>query len=428
MNYKKTLEYLYSQLPMFQRIGAAAYKADLSNTHAICKLLGDPEKSFPAVHIAGTNGKGSTANIIASILQEAGYKTGLFTSPHLIDFRERIRLNGAMVAKDFVVDFVEKYGSQAADFGASFFELTFGMAMKYFSEQEVDIAVVEVGMGGRLDSSNVVSPLVSVITNISKDHTAFLGNTLPEIAREKAGIIKANIPVILGRYQAETMDVFNEISKQKSTEIHLADDIITIGYSANQEIRSYSVMGAKEVEIDFPLKGSYQRENLKTALAALHYLSFNTAFSKANNSAFISLGLRNIFRNTQFAGRWQVLSNSPLTICDTGHNEDGLKQIMEQIEHNDFEKLHIVIGMVNDKNIEAALQLMPKHATYYFCKANIPRGLPAKELAGKANFFGLLGSAYSSVAEAYAAAQKVAKTRDMIFVGGSTFVVAEVLV
>ena len=427
MNYKETLEYLFSQLPMFQRVGAAAYKADLSNTHKICKLLGNPENDFPAVHIAGSNGKGSTANIIASVLQEAGYKTALFTSPHLVDFRERIRVNGEMIDKEFVVDFVEEYGEDAAGFGASFFELTFGMAMKYSSSQNVDIAVVEVGMGGRLDSTNVVNPLVSVITNISLDHTAFLGNSLAEIAGEKAGIIKKGIPVIVGRRQPETEDVFSGKALQSETSIYYAPEMVEIGFSASNEIHSYTFLSLPEVEIDFPLKGIYQKENLKTALASLQVLSLNPSFLRVIEKDFIFGGLKNIYQNTHFSGRWQQLSDSPLTICDTGHNEDGIEYIVAQLKDYDYKVLHFVLGMVNDKNIEAVLQLLPKEANYYFCKANIPRGMPADELAAKASLFNLHGNVYSSVNEAYNSARATAESKDMIFIGGSTFVVAEVV-
>jgi len=427
MNYKETIDYLFSQLPMFQRIGAAAYKADLSNTLSICKLLKNPENDFPAVHIAGTNGKGSTANMVASVLQEAGYKTGLFTSPHLIDFRERIRVNGEMVSKDFVVDFVRIYGKESTELGASFFELTFGLAMKYFSEQNVDIAVVEVGMGGRLDSSNVVNPMVSVITNISFDHTAFLGNTLEEIAGEKAGIMKPNVPVVIGRNQPETKDVFLHMAEKKRTKICYADDIVDIKLSALNEIVSYAISNDTYIDIEFPLKGFYQAENLKTALAALYLLSLNEEFSRAIDSNFVSHGLKNIYQNTHFSGRWQMLSQTPLTICDTGHNVDGLAQTMAQLSNYKYEKLHMVVGMVNDKNIDEALQLMPKEAQYYFCKANIPRGLPAEEMASKAAQYGLNGKSYHSVNEAYKAAQLNASIKDIIFIGGSTFVVAEVV-
>ena len=427
MNYKETLAYLFAQLPMYQRVGAAAYKADLSNTLSICHLLGNPEKDFLAVHIAGTNGKGSTANIIASILQEAGYKTALFTSPHLVDFRERIRVNGKKVNKEFVVDFVEKYSSGAAVIGASFFELTFGMAMKYFSAEKVDIAVVEVGMGGRLDSSNVVNPLVSVITNISKDHTAFLGNTMVAIAKEKAGIIKNDIPVVIGRHQQEIASTFHQVATQHNTNIYFADNFVSLGYSISNEVVSYTFLDSKTHTIDFPLKGVYQGENLKTALTALHFLALNESFSKAKNPSFIAAGLKHIYKNTHFLGRWQMLSDSPTTICDTGHNVDGLKQTMQQLLTYDFEKLRMVVGMVNDKDIDAALELMPKNAIYYFCKADIPRGLPADLLAKKALSYSLIGKSYNSVKEAFNYAKNEADVKDLIFIGGSTFVVAEVV-
>jgi dihydrofolate synthase/folylpolyglutamate synthase len=423
MNYNETLKYLYGRLPMFQRVGAAAYKADLGNTLAVCRLLGNPEKDFPAVHIAGTNGKGSTAAMIASVLKEAGFKTALFTSPHLVDFRERIRIDGEMISKDYVVDFVEKYGKPAEETGASFFELTFGMAMKYFSDRKVDIAVVEVGMGGRLDSTNVVKPLVSVITNISFDHTAFLGNTLEKIAGEKAGIIKEGVPVVVGRRQPATEKVFAEVATKNNAPLFYAADLTDIKTGGGI---SYS-FGDEYHSLDMPLKGDYQKENLRTALSALLLLSAADGYEKITDKILIYNGIKNIHKNTGFAGRWQIKGQNPLIIFDTGHNADGLRITMKQLLALQFEKLHMVIGMVNDKNTEEVFSLMPANAVYYFCKADIPRGLPAGELQERAAAAGLQGSSYPSVQKAFEAAKAAAAKDDVIFVGGSTFVVAEVL-
>ena len=426
MNYKQTLEYLYSRLPMFQRVGAAAYKADLSNTIAICKLLGNPEKDFPAVHIAGTNGKGSTANMVASVLTESGFKTGLFTSPHLRDFRERIRVNGIPVPQDYVVDFVENYGDEAASFEASFFELTFGMAMKYFSDAGVDIAVVEVGMGGRLDSTNVVSPLVTAITNISLDHTAFLGEGIEKIAAEKAGIIKKGVPVIIGRRQKETKKVFEAYADRMSSAMYYADELVKIE-KENNGVYWYTYKNEERKALDMPLQGDYQKENLATALAILKTLSGKKGFEKVVRHEQLERGIKNIISNTGFAGRWQILSENPMVICDTGHNVDGLRKTMQQLENLNYRQLHFVLGMVSDKDIAGVITLLPKHARYYFCRAGVPRAMPAEELMEKASFFGLEGHSYPSVADAFKAAKENAGDSDLVFVGGSTFVVAEVV-
>jgi len=428
MIYKEVIEYLFGQLPIFQRVGAAAYKADMSNTIAICKIIENPENDFPSVHIAGTNGKGSTSNMIASILQEAGFKTGLFTSPHLKDFRERIRVDGVMISENFVIDFVEKYKSKTEQISASFFELTFAMAMKYFSSQNIDIAVVEVGMGGRLDSTNVVKPLVSVITNISLDHTMFLGDTLSKIAFEKAGIFKENVPIIIGRHQEETVKVFFDVASKNKSRLAYADEIVFFKDNKISDLGefSYSFDNRKFIDVKSYLIGDYQNENLKTALASLKILSENPKFEKICDDRNIVNGLKNLYSNTHFFGRWQILSTKPITICDTGHNEDGIKFITEQIARQKFNKLHLVIGMVSDKDIDKILKFFPKEATYYFCKANIPRGLDANVLLEKALDLKLIGKAYDSVDLAFIAAKESAKNDDMIFIGGSTYVVAEI--
>ena len=423
MTYEQTLDYLFTQLPMFQRQGAAAYKSNLDNTIALCKMLGNPEKKFPSIHIAGTNGKGSTANILASVFQEHGYKTGLYTSPHLVDFRERIRINGEMVSEDFVVDFVDIYRNNFTKIEPSFFEITFAMAVEYFAQQEVDIVIMETGMGGRLDSTNVVNSILSIITNIGLDHTAFLGNTIAEIAVEKAGIIKENIPVIIGERQVETREVFKEFAEKNNAELHYAGDIAELFY--NDGIQKYFALfdGVLMEGIDLPLNADYQSYNLRTALSALWLIKKEWQLKEAN----ILSGISKMVENTGFSGRWQIVGEDPRIILDTGHNVAGLTLTMNQLKSEKFEKLHFVLGMVNDKDIDSVLKLLPKFAEYYFCKADIPRGMDAKELSDKAGKLSLLGNVYSSVKEAYAAAKNNAKAKDLIFVGGSTFVVAEVV-
>ncbi|RLD37052.1 MAG: bifunctional folylpolyglutamate synthase/dihydrofolate synthase [Bacteroidetes bacterium] len=419
MNYEETLEFLYSQLPLFQRIGAAAYKANLDNTYALMEVLNQPQKKFKSVHIAGTNGKGSTAHMLASIYQEAGYKTGLYTSPHLKDFRERIRLNGEMVSKEFVIDFVGKYANDFKTISPSFFELTMAMAFQYFAEEKVDIVILETGLGGRLDSTNIVNPELSIITNIGKDHMRFLGDTLPEIAVEKAGIIKPNIPVLIGEKQTEIQAVFEEKAKELFAPLSYAEDLVGL---ETDDSDNYSVSYSKKElfkDLNFPLYGNYQIKNLKTAIAAAMLLELSLYAIKS--------GIENVLLNTHFAGRWQILSQNPLTICDTAHNEDGLRYVVEQLEQTPHKTLHFVLGVVNDKEIGDILKLFPKKAIYYFCKADIPRGLEVEILQEKAEEIGLEGKAYSSVKEALKAAQKAAADEDLVFVGGSTFTVAEVV-
>jgi len=412
MNYRQTLEYLYAQLPMFHRVGAAAYRADLSNTIALCDHLDHPENNFRSVHIAGTNGKGSTSHMIASVLQCAGYKTGLYTSPHLKDFRERIRINGKKIPKSYVSAFVKSHKKQFEPIQPSFFEYTAVMAFQYFSDEKVDIAVIETGMGGRLDSTNVITPLLCVITNISKDHTAFLGETLPAIATEKAGIIKAGIPVVIGETQPEVMDVFINKAKEKKSPLYFADERSSIR-QLTEEISGLSV----------PLKGIYQKKNILTSYRALQLL--NSGFNISDEA--LKLGFKNVIKQTGLQGRWQVISKMPRTICDVGHNEAGINYILEQIQTERFKTLHWVFGLVNDKDTDSILRLLPSSAVYYFCKANIPRGLDVDILQQKAREFGLSGNSYSSVHQAYHAAREAALEEDLIFIGGSTFIVAEVI-
>ena len=429
--YKQTLEFLFSQLPMFQRVGKPAYKANLDNTIALCNILGNPQNDFPSVHIAGTNGKGSVSHFIASVLQSSGLKVGLYTSPHLKDFRERIKINGKKVPKKYVVNFVNKYKEDFGSVKPSFFEYTFGMAIKYFSEENIDIAIMETGMGGRLDSTNVVSSIISVITNIGLDHTQFLGDTLQKIAAEKAGIIKTGIPVVIGETQRETEAVFIEFAKKKNSPVIFADKNFTIT-GCNTEYGNHpklvldlkSEKDKRLINLVSGLAGMYQKKNIITAFQAIDILK-ESGFSVSNQN--IKQGFRSVVKNTGITGRWQVLKKRPLTICDTGHNTDGIKEIVSQIKNTDFNKLHFIFGTVNDKDIDRILKLLPKKARYYFCKANIPRALDQDELKRKARQFNLPGDSYISVSEAYANAVSNADTDDLIFIGGSTFVVAEVL-
>ena len=416
---------------MFQRVGKAAYKANLDNTVALCNILGNPQNNFPSVHIAGTNGKGSVSHFIASVLQSSGLKTGLYTSPHLKDFRERIKINGKKIPKKYVVNFVNNYKEDFDTIKPSFFEYTFGMAIKYFSEMKVDIAIMETGMGGRLDSTNVVNSIVSVITNIGFDHTQFLGDTLEKIAKEKAGIIKPGIPVVIGETQKETEIEFREFAKKNNSAIEFADKnfIITnfkteYGNSPKLHLELYSNKEKSNISLVSGLAGMYQQKNIVTAFQTIDILK-ESGFTISEQN--IKNGFRNVVKNTGITGRWQILSRNPLTICDTGHNTDGIKEIVSQIKNTNFNKLHLVFGTVNDKDVDSILKLLPKEARYYFCKANIPRSLDENELKRKARKYDLPGNSFKSVSEAYANAFANAKADDLIFIGGSTFVVAEVL-
>ena len=388
---------------MFQRQGKTAFKKDLTNIQAFCNVLGNPQNKYPAIHVAGTNGKGSTSHMIASVLQTAGYKTGLYTSPHLKDFRERIRVNGVPVDKTSVVDFIATHQAFLEKQQLSFFELTVGMAFDYFSTQQVDIAVVEVGLGGRLDSTNIINPLVSVITNIGLDHTQFLGETLKEIAFEKGGIIKPHTPVIVGEYQEEVFGVFEELATAVESPIFVADKLIT-------------------EKFDTDLLGVYQRKNAKTAVQSLRLLE-NKGFVFSDEQ--LRAGLGSVARKTGIKGRWQILGEKPKIICDTAHNKEGLESVMAQLGQEEFNQLHIVLGVVKDKDLADILVRFPAQAHYYFCKPDIPRGLAANELEKEARAQGLKGDVYGSVSEAFLAAKKAAASEDLIYVGGSTFVVAE---
>ncbi|MFZ4399347.1 MAG: bifunctional folylpolyglutamate synthase/dihydrofolate synthase [Bacteroidales bacterium] len=436
MIYAATLEYMYSHLPMFQRVGAAAYKPNLDNTIALLKLLNNPQQNFKSIHIAGTNGKGSVSHLIASIFQSAGYKTGLYTSPHLKDFRERIKINGKMIEKQKVCDFIDQHKTDFEKIQPSFFEMTVGMAFQYFSDEKVDIAIVETGMGGRLDSTNLLSPEMCIITNIGFDHTEFLGETLKKIAIEKAGIIKENTTVIIGETQIETTKVFVEKAKEMDAGIYFADQLYqTVSHKLVRirekekekiylEVVYNKVNQAEPIEVLSELIGIYQVRNIKTALTAigmLHYKGFKISQED------ILEGVKSVVKQTGLLGRWQILSETPLTICDTGHNESGIALVLEQIALTPYKKLHFVLGMVGDKEIKKVLDMLPKDAFYYFCKADIPRGLDQNELMKKANAKGLVGKSYLSVKEALVDAQLHAENNDLVFVGGSTFTVAEVV-
>ncbi|TDY11615.1 bifunctional folylpolyglutamate synthase/dihydrofolate synthase [Meridianimaribacter flavus] len=405
MNYQDTINWVFSQLPMYQRQGKSAYKVDLHNTQVLAEHLNHPEFKFKTVHVGGTNGKGSTSHMLASVLQEAGYKVGLYTSPHLKDFRERIKINGKEVSKQFVISFIKKHKPFFEQHTLSFFEMTVGMAFDYFSKKKVDIAIIEVGLGGRLDSTNIISPLVSVITNIGLDHTQFLGDTLEKIAVEKAGIIKPNIPVVIGETQIETKSVFTETAKNNNSEIYFADQNIT------------SIL-------DSDLKGSYQQKNIKTVLQTLQILKQNNFNISQKN---IALGLNSVVSNTGLKGRWQILQESPKVICDTAHNKEGLTYVVNQLKTEVYNKLHIVFGVVSDKDLSTIIAILPKKATYYFCRPNISRGLDENNIKHTFKAHGFVGKSYSSVNEALSNAKKSAKPEDLIYVGGSTFVVAEII-
>lgn len=428
MNYQETLDWMFNQLPMYQSIGALAYKPNLNNTIALLDLLGNPHHNFKSVHVAGTNGKGSTTHMLASIFQEAGYKTGLFTSPHLRDFRERIRINGEMIPEDNVTRFIERYRDDFQKIGMSFFEMTVGMAFQYFANEKVDIAIIEVGMGGRLDSTNLITPEISVITNIGLDHVQFLGNTMEKIAGEKAGIIKEGVPVVIGETHPETHQVFEDKARECHCPIYFADQIFDCDEIHIDELRTkkYDIWKNSELYLEAcetPLTGNYQKKNLCTLMCAVDLL--REKFQLSDDS--IRDGVANVIRNTHLMGRWQILNNDPLTIADTGHNVDGIREVVGQLAEMTYNKLHFVIGTVNDKDIDHILQLLPHNCEYYFCKADIPRGLDANILAQKAFEFGLRGNVYNSVRDAYLSALNAARFDDIVFVGGSNFTVAEVI-
>ena len=424
MNYQEAINYLFNTTPMFHKIGSAAYKEGMENSFLIDEQLGFPHKKYPSIHVAGTNGKGSTSHLLASVLQEAGYKVGLYTSPHLLDFRERIRINGEMISKEFISGFIEKNKDFFDTIQPSFFEATTGMAFAYFSDCNVDIAIIETGLGGRLDCTNVITPILSVITNIGWDHTYLLGDSLPKIAGEKAGIIKPGVPVVIGESHPETNDVFLEKAKE------LRNDLIVFA-DQSKLIRNAQLLPSGYWEFDtvkFPglideLGGFAQEKNAATVLTAIDILS-----EKQNIPVqAVYKGFRHVVENTGLQGRWQKIQDNPEIIFDTAHNVDGMKYIVRQLASKPCERLRIVFGMVNDKDVSAVLGLLPKEAVYYFTQASIPRALQAEDLAGLAGQFGLKGEAYPGVKTAFSAAKRDATEKDIIFVGGSTFVVADAL-
>jgi dihydrofolate synthase/folylpolyglutamate synthase len=406
MTYQETLHWMFNKLPMYQTQGASAYRKDITNTVLLAEHLGHPEKQLQCIHVAGTNGKGSTSHLLASVLMEAGYKVGLYTSPHLKDYRERITINGEPISEAYVCRFIAENQSFFETHNLSFFEMSVGLAFDYFVQEQTDINIIEVGMGGRLDATNIITPLISVITNIGLDHTQFLGDTLAAIAYEKAGIIKSNVPVVIGEYLTETKAVFMTKALETKSELYLASDLVQEDYPCG-------------------LMGDYQFYNKKTVIQTLRVLQEKQLLTVSEEH--IKSGFLKVIDNTNLQGRWQQLGANPKIICDTAHNAHGLTVVMEQLKKEKYHQLHIVLGVVNDKKLEDILILLPKNAQYYFCKPNIPRGLEANVLEEKALPFGLKGAIYNSVSEAYENSRKNAVAEDFIYVGGSTFVVAEIL-
>ncbi|RZK44266.1 MAG: bifunctional folylpolyglutamate synthase/dihydrofolate synthase [Pedobacter sp.] len=428
MTYQQTLAFLYGKLPMFTRIGAAALKKDLSNTISLCNAIDNPQNKFKSIHVAGTNGKGSTSHMLAAILQQSGYKTGLYTSPHLKDFRERIKINGKMISKSDVTKFIQRQKQTIQTIEPSFFEVTVAMAFDYFAKEKVDIAVIEVGLGGRLDSTNIITPELSIITNISLDHTAILGNTVSEIAKEKAGIIKSNIPVVVGEQQEESNAVFIEKAQEEFAPLTFAD----AGFKTkdiNSREGSLVIDVEKNAKVLYPsltldLTGSYQKKNILTVLEAVEQLR-QKGYLIPNQDVYAAL--KNTKKLTGLNGRWQILGRKPLIICDTGHNESGITEVVKNIRSTTYKNLHFVIGMVKDKDINNVLKLLPKDAFYYYCAPDLERALAVEDLSRQAKEAGLNGTPFSNVKEALDAAKQAANTDDLIFIGGSTFVVAEII-
>lgn len=426
--YQETLDFLYAQLPMFQRVGAVAFKKDLTNTKAICKALGNPEKQFQCIHIAGTNGKGSVSHMLSAVLQAAGFKTGLYTSPHLRDFRERIRINGAMISEQEVIAFTEKIKPSISEIQPSFFELTVGMAFDHFARHQVDIAVIETGLGGRLDSTNVITPLLSVITNIGWDHMDLLGDTLPLIAAEKAGIIKSDVPVVIGEFQEEVASVFEQQANEKRSLLKFAakhfeaKPIHRSTWSQTFDLFKNGRLWLGELTTD--QLGVYQAKNLATLAASIEQLQ---RIGLPIEEEHFRFGLAHVADSTGFKGRWSILAQSPLIVADTAHNEPGIRMLLEQIAQTPHQQLHFVLSVVKDKDISKILGLLPKNAIYYFSKASIPRGLDVHELTSKATDAGLQGTSYPTLQEALEAAKKQAHQQDLILIGGSTFTVAELI-
>lgn len=424
MNYDETLNYLYNQMPEFQRIGHLAYKPGLDNSYKLDAIFERPHTRYKTIHVGGTNGKGSTSHLITSILIQSGYKVGLYTSPHLIDFRERIRVNGEMVSKEYVIEFVEKYRAQFEPVMPSFFELTMEMAFKYFEEQEVDVAVIEVGLGGRLDSTNIISPEMCVITNIGFDHVQFLGNSLEAIAREKAGIIKPHTPVVIGEASDQNIrNVFvNKAGQEEAPIIFAEEEIIDFVSKRDEDCLHFSGGGFNNIKSQ--LNGLAQEKNARTVITAIKELT-KIGYSITDDAVYT--GFENVVMLTGLMGRWQQLSDKPRIICDTGHNSHGIKYIVEQLRNEQYDNLHIVFGMVNDKDVSSVLELMPKDAKYYFTRASIERALTPEEIAKKALVYGLRGDTYDNIKQAIDAAKQNADENDLIFIGGSSFIVADAL-
>ena len=428
MNYQQTIEYLFSRLPMFSRIGKDAYKADLSNTIKLCATLGDPQDSFKSVHIAGTNGKGSVSHMLASILQSAGYKTGLYTSPHLKDFRERIRIDGKMVEEEFVIAFTEKIKPLIDALEPSFFEITVAMAFKWFAHQEVDIAIIETGLGGRLDSTNIIEPELSVITNIGFDHMNILGDTLEKIATEKAGIIKENVPIVIGESLPQTLPIFQRTAIERSSPLTIATEerqVTDWHWEENYLVAEVAWRHHTDHKVyQLDLNGIYQLKNLLTVLEACHQLitkGWNI------NEDLIKKGLKHVRKYTSFHGRWEIIHSKPLVVLDVAHNEDGIRELVKQAEITTHRELHIIIGLVKDKEVEKILSILPRHANYYFTKAHIPRAMNESDLLQKATLAGLQGTCIPDVNEALKEAMARSHHDDLIIICGSVFLVGEVI-
>lgn len=428
MDYTGAIAYLYDRLPVFTRDGASAYKKDIGNIKVLCEALGNPQMRFRSIHVAGTNGKGSSSHMLAAILSQSGYRTGLYTSPHLVEFRERIRIDGTMIPEQDVIDFIQQHRDLIERVKPSFFEVTVALAFLYFAEENVDIAVIETGLGGRLDSTNIIYPVLSLITNIGFDHKDLLGETLEAIAAEKAGIIKDHTPVVISEYQEIIAHVFREKARQEHAPLVFAERIksskTTYKDTVHQEILVRDLHSGKRKSYSLDLLGSYQSKNLLGVIESVEILR-KQGFEISDSN--LDMGLSNVQALTELRGRWQILSTSPVLVCDTGHNEDGWREILSNIALNPHKELHMVIGVMGDKDLDQMLPLLPVNARYYFCQVNMPRALPAKELAEKALHFGFRGISYSSVAQAVQAAREKAQPEDMIFVGGSTFIVGEFL-
>ena len=428
MNYQEVLDYLYSSLPMYHRVGAAAYKTDITNTVKLMEALGHPEQSFKAIHVAGTNGKGSVSHFLASVLRNSGYKVGLYTSPHLVDFRERIRVNGLMIPEEYVAQFVNDNKKLFEEIEPSFFEMTVAMAFCYFREQMIDIAVVEVGMGGRLDSTNIISPLLSIITNIGFDHTQYLGDTLEAIAGEKAGIIKKGVPVVIGETQSQTQSIFMKKAEEANAQIFFADNSFKVEESelSTQHYLHATILKNEEYysDIKTPLNGKYQLKNLATVSQTVDILR-QIGYNITDTS--FKIGIESVILDTGLRGRWEIMSTKPLMVCETAHNEDGIRCLVEKLEELNYSRVHIIYGCVNDKDYEKILSMLPTNARYYFCKPSVPRGLDVNKLYKSAEKLGLFGYKYKTIGDAIAAAREITLDKEIVIITGSIFLVADAI-